>query len=674
MRVGFVVLIGVLGMFAAPAGAQTFPAAECGDRLVSPAPKVIAQGPAVFDAPADVDGDGTMDEVMDDSAGVHVTYRGAGAKPAQLVSDSGFAVTVLALHDLDGVKGAELVVQRRSSIDVLRADASGALVTLATLKKGPSSSSTTLALPGYFRDAQHPGLLIGDGFNMQFPLYELSGGELTEVAGIDPLPTYAVADLALSMLVADMDGDGLDDVVLGTPNGANFTHLGSRTSWEIFQTLAAPDQSSGNVAVAVGDFDGDGRRDLLSELGPSGEMNVLATWLQKTPGQFTLIGELSRYNSWSARSPILTGDLDGDGRDDFVSWGATGRLVDDTWHYSAASTGAERLGLFDWDGDGVLEYTSTDLQGRLMRERAALSDLELTLDSPNSQLDVSGPLQAKLVVTNHGPTATEGFAFTTTLPGASIDGCADTMGSMSAAVLEPGASCTVTVQQSDTTLAMPGGFEATVCGGAPEVDASNNRVELPVTKTDLADIALGMSSAFLTTGEFSVTAYVVNDGRAEAHDVSLRMTVVPPPAMPPNVDTSEPSASCTTDARGATCTLPSLKFGGNWAVSLWGLFYAGKEITITSTATAGSPDPDTSNNQFVFDIPAGLKPSGGGSFAGAPGSTSSAPGSTPGTKSDSGCACSVRRQASTGAAPWLLGALFATWRRRHRRKQRVARS
>jgi hypothetical protein len=664
---------GVLAALAAPASAQTFPAAECGDRLVSPTPKVIAQGLAVFDAPADVDGDGTIDEVMGDDAGVHVTYRGANAKPPRVVNDSARPATVLAIHDLDGVKGAELVVQRSTGIEVLGADASGSLVTLATLKKGQPVIGTNVVLPGYFRDAKQPELLIGDGFSQSFALYALSGGELTQVSGIEPLTTPAVTDLTLSMLVADMDGDGLDDIVLGMPKGANFARLGNRTSWDFFQMLATTDDSSDNLAVAVGDFDGDGRRDILSELVPSGGMGVLATWLQKTPGQFMLLPELSRYDGWSDKSPILTGDLDGDGKDDFVAGRATGRLVDDTWHYSAASTGAKRLGLFDWDGDGILEYTSTDDQSRLTRERAALSDLELTLDGSQSQLDVSGALSAQLVVTNHGPTATEGFAFTTTLPGASIDGCADNMGSMSAAVLEPGASCIVHVSQSDTTLAMPGAFDMTVCGGAPEVDASNNRVELPVTKTDLADAIVGMSSAFETTGAFSATAYVVNNGRAEAHNLSLRMTVAPPPATTPTVATSETSATCTTDGRGATCTLDSLKFGGNWAVTLSGLRYTGSEITITSTVTTGSPDPDSSNNQYVLDIPAGLKPPGGGSFPDTPGST---PGSraTPGTKTDSGCACSLRRQPSTGATPWLLVALFATWRSRGRRQRRRART
>jgi MYXO-CTERM domain-containing protein len=203
-----------------------------------------------------------------------------------------------------------------------------------------------------------------------------------------------------------------------------------------------------------------------------------------------------------------------------------------------------------------------------------------------------------------------------------------------------------------------------VCGGAPEVNASNNRVALPVTKTDVADVAVGMSSAFATTGAFGATAFVVNNGRAEAHDLSLRMTVAPSPAMTPTVATSEASANCTTDARGATCTLKSLEFGGNWAVGLSGLRYTGSEITITSTVTTGSPDPDSSNNQYVMVIPAGLKPPGGGSFPDTPGST---PGTKSGDQAASGCACGVRRQPSTGAAPWLVAALFATWQRRVRR-------
>ncbi|MEI9936873.1 MAG: FG-GAP-like repeat-containing protein [Pseudomonadota bacterium] len=656
---GLVCVVGAA--FPASARAQQLSPAACGSLLLSVEPQVLADNSQlIFSVPADMDGDGIIDEVSSDGISVTVTYRGTAAKPQQVFTVTSGTRRALAVGDLDGAPGAELLVMGPAKTDVLAADVTGALHSIASVTLESTGSSPFVASVGHFRSQTTADLLLGNTSTKLLSLYSLSGITLAAVPGVELLSAGATT-LDNAIAIADMDGDGLDDLVFGVNGGVSMARLGSRSTWELFQNLELPGQRLNCSAIAVGDFNGDGRRDLAVEAEVNDGGLPVNTWLQTATGDFSLLPE-GPPPFWGSPGRLLVGDLNKDGKDDLVNSRAVAQLMGDTWAPSPPLPYERALNLFDWDGDGSLELTALDQMSHLVRAGLAHADLELTLGS-DSQLDVSAQLRGSLVIKNLGPTATEGIALTSNLPGGHFPFCTDSSGNGTdkcpLLVLSPQESFTIGFSQDATANRDLDGFDVSVCSGAPDPDPANNTLHVPITHSKFSDLGIGMSSFFLTTGEFGVSTFVVNDGPATAYDLHLTIQIEPGGIIP-EVASDPPSARCTSDAHGATCDLDSLAWGETWQVSSGGLQYSGSEITITSTVTASSPDPDLSRNTYVMRIPAGLKPVGAPS--GWPGTSSSA---------DSGCSCSLRGRAAQGA-PWSL-VLIAAWLLRRARSRRAAR-
>ncbi|HEY0464185.1 MAG TPA: FG-GAP-like repeat-containing protein [Polyangiaceae bacterium] len=647
--------------FSFSARAQQLSPAACGSLLISVEPEVLADNsPVIFAVPADVDGDGISDEVSSDGLRVTVTYRGPAAKPQQGITVSNGGKRVLAVADLDGAPGSELLVMGTATVDVLAADATGALQSIASAKLPATGTLPYQGWVGHFRSKVTADLLLGNPSTGQLLLYSSSGNTLVAVPGVEIISAGATV-LDNAVAIADMDGDGLDDLVFGVNGGVSMARLGARPTWELFENLELPAQRS-CASVAVGDFNADGRRDLVVEPKVNDGYSPVNTWLQTATGDFSPLPE-APAPYWGSTGRLLIGDLNKDGRDDLVDSGRVAQLIGDVWAPSPPLPFARALNLFDWDGDGLLELTALDSTSHLVRAGLAHADLELTLDT-GSQLDVSAPISAVVVIKNRGPTATEGLALTTNLPGAHFSLCTDSSGSGTdncpLVVLSPQESLSVALSQDRDANRDLEGFDLSVCSGAPDPDSSNSSLHVPIGHSVQADLGTSMASAFLVTGEFSVTTFVGNSGPATAHDLRLSIEIEPA-GNTPQLEADPARARCTSDAHGAACSLDSLAWGESWAVSLSGLHYSGREITITSTVAANSPDPDPSRNTFVMRIPAGLKPAGGIS-----GGAASDP------LIDSGCTCRLRNRAAQGA-PWPL-ALFAAWAIRRARSRRVRRA
>src|SRR6185369_11361579 len=256
---GVACLFGVTVSFAARA--QQLPTAACGSLLVSVEPQVLAEAsPLIFQVPADVDGDGTIDEVSSDGNHVTVTYRGPAAKPQQALTLPG-GRRAIAVGEFDGAPGAELVVLGTGLVDVWAADATGALRSIASAKPDVASGSPTRGWLGHFRSKATTDLLLGNTSAKLLALFSLSGNTLVQVPGVEFLSAGATT-LDDAVAVADMDGDGLDELIFGVNGGVTLARLGTRPTWQLFQNLELPGQRGNCSAIAVGDFNADGRRDL----------------------------------------------------------------------------------------------------------------------------------------------------------------------------------------------------------------------------------------------------------------------------------------------------------------------------------------------------------------------------------------------------------------------------
>lgn len=267
------------------------------------------------------------------------------------------------------------------------------------------------------------------------------------------LPAF---DYFTAVAVADLDGDGLPDVV------ATFTHSASAPPHPGFVAvyLQRRDQpgsfgapkvySVGNdpVAVAIGDLDGDGHPDIVTAntiLASSGagvsDVSVLRQ-NPAAPGQFR---SAESHAVGAVPHDVAIGDLDGDGRPDLAVADSEGLsvLVQSPVTPGAflprvhvgAGGGTSSVAIADLDGDGRPDLLATNLAEVLVLYGIPGSDVAFEapwrlsagaqpLDAAASDLDGDGrpdiavanygtpsdPATASASMLLHGPDARGSFA------------------------------------------------------------------------------------------------------------------------------------------------------------------------------------------------------------------------------------------------------------------------
>lgn len=166
------------------------------------------------------------------------------------------------------------------------------------------------------------------------------------------LPTTEVeyhADTnARTVILADYDDDGLDDLVVGV---ASFMNTGAR----VVRNLGGGDWEMGPQAdgpygeIAVGDLDGDSRMDIAL----AGDDGVYISYQQVdgTPADTVVVPYPGMCNTSTAAQDIGIGDIDGDGRDDLF----------------AVVVCNNELAVWRQDDTGGLDAPTLELPGELVR-------------------------------------------------------------------------------------------------------------------------------------------------------------------------------------------------------------------------------------------------------------------------------------------------------------------
>lgn len=168
---------------------------------------------------------------------------------------------------------------------------------------------------------------------------------------------------------ADINGDGLADLVgMSEQTGqvAVWYQVGGRISLPTFYPV---DAGGGSVFTAgdldVGDLNGDGRPDIVISHPNGDPARSISVLYQQADGRYGAPVTLSVDSTWAARG-VAIGDLNGDGRRDLaVTWGGAAPAALSVYYQRTDGTLAPPVTLTSLDYPGAIEIADLNQDGRL---------------------------------------------------------------------------------------------------------------------------------------------------------------------------------------------------------------------------------------------------------------------------------------------------------------------
>ncbi|MBS0374745.1 MAG: VCBS repeat-containing protein [Proteobacteria bacterium] len=278
--------------------------------------------------PVDLNGDGLPDLVATDvRVGIVSVLLNSATAPGTFlgsrqiaVSDARFAVAA----DLDGDGRPDLLVASDSGVvALLNGPVPGEFAAPILLYQGAAGSTVRTLAVGDLNGDGVPDVVVSDDDGVRVLVLTRAGGTAA-VAGTSTVYTNAVPGQFAVVAVADIDGDGANDVIIADQSGGTVTILPNRAdgSGTFLPPARYPLPAEAGLSVVVADLNGDGRPDLVI-----GGPPVVAVLLQDASRPGTFLDAVA-YHAPIGAGSVAVGDVNGDGLPDIVTNGGVSGTQD----------------------------------------------------------------------------------------------------------------------------------------------------------------------------------------------------------------------------------------------------------------------------------------------------------------------------------------------------------
>jgi hypothetical protein len=328
-------------------------------------------------AVGDLDGDGLLDLVADTQSGVACVFKNTST-PGNISFAPYFTITAPAdsryvvIRDIDG----------DGKPDVIMTGASGSIVSIC-------------------QNISVPGSLDASSFA---PKVDFASGGYQ----------------GLSVAIGDLNGDGKPDVIVGD-NTALSIFRNTSTPGIIDSNSLAPrlDINHAATIVAIADIDGDGLPDVVTADTQKNTMSVLRNTTVSVTN-ITVASAVSFTAGTSTSYGVAIGDLNGDGKPDVVTTSPGGNSISVFENQSQIGTvsfgpaanlgtsdGVREVVLADLDGDGRLDIAAVNLNANVFNVYQNLlpfaSSPAITTQPTNQAVKVGNTLTFAVVANGAPP-------------------------------------------------------------------------------------------------------------------------------------------------------------------------------------------------------------------------------------------------------------------------------
>ena len=249
------------------------------------------------------------------------------------------------------------------------ANASGTLRALSSAVAGENPTSTAVA---DFNADGKPDLAVANWSGNSVTLLLGDGA-----AGQTASSTHRVGLHPSSVAAGDFNADGKPDVAVTNTDDNNITVLLGDGMGNFPMALGPFPAGCGPASVAVGEFNGDGKPDLaVQDASPSGSP-IPIVLIGDGIGRFTSrSGAVCNQSTAPGRASVAVGDFNGDGKHDLVAVSTFGGLVvlvgDGSGNFTAVpnspAVGSDRglVVVEDFNGDGKQDLATGGTAGGVM--------------------------------------------------------------------------------------------------------------------------------------------------------------------------------------------------------------------------------------------------------------------------------------------------------------------